>query len=151
MALSHTVIETRYAGTRWRTRLRVVDSDTGKQYIRNYQSKIAPDQGRLDALGALAESRIQNELDYEANVMNPTSDIDGLRDDLYALKLDIVRKLRQNNGVSLEQAQNYLNGKYPEYALIFPILYARWKARIGVATWAQFKQWVIDYKFRDID
>ncbi len=61
--LNSNIIETRPEGDRWITRLRVVDSDTGRQYIHMLQSKSKPDAKREAYLGQLAIDNTQAQLD----------------------------------------------------------------------------------------
>lgn len=151
MPLIHAIIETRQEGNRWRTRLRVVESDTGEQYIRMFQSKAAPDQARLDELGALAISRIQNELDMEANDMNLKTDAVRLLEYYRNIKRDIILRIRQFPGATAQQAKDYIAVEYPNSPFNFDELYGIWIGMINVSTWAQFKVWVINHKFREID
>ncbi len=151
MALSHNIIETRQNGSSWQIRLRVVDSDTEAQYIRNFQSKTMPDQARLDELGALAISRIQNELDMDANAMNLTTDEDRLLEYYRTIKGDIVLRIRQFPGATAQQAKDYIAVEYPNSPFNFDEFYGIWIGMVNVSTWADFKTWVIDRKFRGID
>lgn len=65
MALSQNIIETRQNGVSWITRIRVVDSDTGKQYIHMLQTGWKPDAKRLAYLEQLAIDTTQAQLDAE--------------------------------------------------------------------------------------
>lgn len=151
MALVHNIIETRQEGNRWRTRLRVVDSDTGLQYIRKFHSETDPDQTQLDALGALAISRIQNELDMKANAMNLKIDETRLLEEYRKIKRDVVLRIRAFPEATSQQAKDYIAVEYPNSPFNFDELYAIWIGMINVSTWADFKTWVIDKKFKEID
>lgn len=151
MPLTHTIIETRREAIRWLTKLNVIDSDTGKVYNRRFQSKAEPDQARLDELGTLAKSRIQDEFDMQANAMNLRTDEDRLLEYYRGIKRDIILRIRQFPGATIQQAQNYIADEYPDSPFNFGELYSIWRRMIGVSTWTEFKAWVIDHKFREID
>lgn len=151
MALVHNIIETRLEGIRWQTRLRVVDSDTGKQYIHVFQSEVDPDAAMLDALATLAKDRVQYQLDMDANAMNRTTDEDRLLEYYRNIKRDIVLRVRAFPGATAQQAKDYIAAEYPNSPFDFDELYSIWIGMIGVSTWADFKLWVIDHKFKEID
>ena len=131
--------------------MRVVNSDTGKQYIRNFHSKTTPDQSRLDTLATLAQDRIQTELDYDANAMNLTTDEDRLLEYYRNIKRDFVLRIRAFPAATAQQAKDYIVAEYPNSPFDFDQLYAIWIGMIGVSTWDDFKTWVINKKFRGID
>lgn len=151
MALAHVISGIRPYLDGYILKITVTDTVTFKIYNREFNRDHIPDSAEQESWAMVAKSRIQTELDYRANAMNLGSDLEELDADLYSLKLYIVQRIRQFPDATLQQAQNDLDTKYPEYSVIFPILYARWKKTIGKSTWVDFKDWAIDKKFREID
>ena len=151
MALQSQIIETRQEGARYLTKIEVTDDITGQVYNRRFQSKVLPDQTRLDSLVNLAIANIQDILDMDANVMNLPIDEDRLLEYYRNIKLDIIRRIRAFPGATVQQAKDYVTIKYPKSPFDFDELYAVWIGIIGASTWAEFKTWVIDHKFAEID
>ncbi len=151
MALTHVITEIRPYLTSYILRITITDTVTGKIYSREFNLDHSPDSTEQDALATLAKTRIQIELDFEANAMNLTSDEDRLLEYYRGIKRDIVLRIRAVPGATLAQAQTYIAGEYPDSMFVFAELYAIWRNMIGVTTWADFKTWVIDHKFRGID
>jgi hypothetical protein len=151
MALTHTLIETRTYLNSYLALIDIKDTVTGKVYNRRFNVEHDPSAAELDALATTAKTRIQDDLDYEANGMNLTTDEDRLLEYYRNIKRDIVRRIRAVPGTTLAQAQTYISNKYPDSPLVFAELYTIWRNMISVSTWAEFKTWVINHKFRDID
>lgn len=63
--LKSNIIYTQFVVISWITRIRVVDSDTGNQYIHMLQSKSKPDAKRLADLEQLAIDTTQAQIDAE--------------------------------------------------------------------------------------
>ncbi len=150
MPLTSQILETREQSGRWLTLINFTD-DVGRVYNRRYQSRTEPDVTRLNELIALGKSQIQTELDMEANPMNLTTDEDQLLEYYRGIKRDIILHIRQFPGATAQQAKDYIATKYSNSMFDFDKLYAIWIGMINVSTWAQFKTWVINYKFRGID
>jgi len=110
-----------------------------------------PTDQELDALIAYRTVLIQQELDYEANDLNLTTDEDALLDYYRGIKADIILRIRRYPGATLQQAGDYIAGKYPNSPFEFTELYQHWLRISSCSDWAEFKQFIIDHKFRDID
>lgn len=151
MALAHKIVETRLEYNRWITKLNVTDSDTGKVYNHRFQSKTDPGATRLTELAALAKDSVQYRLDIDSNAMNLMTDEDRLLGYYRGIKRDIILRIRQFPGATAQQARDYIATEYPDSPFGFDQLYAIWIGMINVSTWAEFKAWVINHKFRDID
>jgi hypothetical protein len=152
MALAYTVVETRPYLNKWLALIDVTDTVTGKIYNRRFNIDNDPSAAELNALATIAKTRIQAELlDYEANAMDLSTDEDRLLEYYRNIKTDIILQIRAVPGASLAQAGIYITNKYTDSPFDFSELYAIWRNMIGVSTWAAFKTWVINHKFRDID
>ena len=151
MALTHTLIETRPYLNSWLVILYITDTDTGLVYNRRFNIGHDPSGVEVEALAVTAKTRIQDELDYQVNDLNLTTDEDSLLEHYRNIKRDLILRIRQVPGATLQQAQDYIAGEYPNSPFDFVELYAIWCRMISVATWPEFKTWVIDHKFREID
>ncbi len=151
MAFTHNIIEVRSYLDSWLVNIEITDTGTGQIYNRRFNSGHDPSAPEQEAFAATAKLRIQAELDYEANDLNLTSDEDVLLEYYRGIKTDVILRIRQSPGATLQQAADYISGKYPASPLNFSELYNRWLAITGSADWPAFKQFCINHKFRGID
>lgn len=149
--LNHVVIETRPDLNKWLALINVTDTVSGKVYNYRFSVDSDPSAGELDALAIIAKTRIQAELDCEANDLNLTTDEDLLLEVYRILKTDVILRIRAVPDDTAQQTKDYIAGEYPNSPFDFDELYAIWIGMINVSTWADFKTWVITRKFRGID
>lgn len=151
MALTHIIRGIRPYLAGYILKITVTDTVAGKIYDPYFDLDHIPDSAEQESWATIAKNRIQAELDFLANDMNLTSDEDRLLEYYRGIKTDIILRIRTVPGATLVQAQTYIAGRYPDSMFDFAELYAIWRGMIGVTTWADFKTWVIDHKFRSID
>lgn len=151
MALTHIVTGIRPYQTKYLLDIEITDTVTGKVYNRQFSLSFSPDAGEQTVWATVAKNRIQAELDYLANGMNLPTDEERLLESYRGIKTDIVLRIRAVPGATLLQAQDYIAAQYPDSPFDFAELYSIWLGMTGVSTWADFKTWVIDHKFREVD
>jgi hypothetical protein len=151
MALTHTIIETRQELSKHMAIIEVVDTVTGAVYVRRPMFRTDPSIAELNAQIAIEKERIQLEIDLYANDLNLTTDEDRLLGYYRGIKNDIILRVRQYPAATLQQAADYISGKYPDSPFAFSQLYQQWLSLSNCATWAQFKTFCIDRKFIGID
>lgn len=151
MALTHVITEIRPYLSDYIVRITVTDTVTGKIYDREFNLDHSPDSTEQESWATVAKNRVQAELDFEANDMNLTTDEEKLLEKYRDIKRDIILRIRAVPAATAQQAKDYIASEYPNSPFDFDALYAIWLDMIGVSTWADFKTWVIDHKFRGID
>lgn len=151
MPLTHELIKTRQYLQQWETLIDIIDTDSGKRYHQCFCTDTEPAEPMIAPLLQGAKNRIQLELDYEANLLNLTADEEALLEYYRNIKRDVVLRIRQYPQATLQQASDYITGKYPDSLFHFSRLYQQWLRISGCADWDRFKQFVIEHKFRDID
>lgn len=129
----------------------ITDTVTGKIYNREFSLDHSPDAVEQESWATVAKDRIQKELDYQANAMNLTTDEDRLLEYYRNIKRDIILRIRQFPLATAQQAKDYIASEYPNSPFGFDELYAIWIGMINVSTWAAFKIWIRDHKFREVD
>jgi len=151
VSLTDKLIRTRKYLNQWESEFLVTDTETGRMWHPLLCTPEEPTQAELDVLITSRKMLIQQDLDYEANDLNLTTDEDALLDYYRGIKRDVILRIRQYPGATLQQAADYISSKYPDSPFAFNELYQQWLQISGCSNWAQFKQFVIDHKFRDID
>jgi len=151
MAFTHNIIEVRPYLDSWLVNIEITDTDTGRIYNRRFNSDHNPSAPEQEAFAAVAKLRIQAGLDYEANDLNLTSNEDVLLEYYRGIKTDVILRIREYPGANLQQAADYISGKYPTSPLNFTELYNRWLTITDSASWSEFKQFCINHKFQGID
>lgn len=151
MALEYIIAGIRPYQDKYLFNVVITDTVTGKVYTHPFSLNYSPDAAEQESYADLARDRIQLKLDYEANGMNLTTDEDRLLEYYRGIKEDIVRRIRVVPGATAQQAKDYIAAQYPDSPFDFDELYNIWIGMIDVSTWDDFKTWVIDHKFREID
>lgn len=152
MSLTHRITSIRPYQEKYLLSIEVTDDVSGMVYTPPpFSLPSSPNPGEQESWATIAKDRIQQELDYKANGMNLISDEDRLLEYYRGIKEDIVRRIRAVPGATAQQAKDYIAGRYPDSPFDFDELYAIWIGMIDVSTWDNFKVWVRDHKFREID
>lgn len=151
MALTHIIRGIRPYLAGYILSITVTDTVTGKIYNPYFNRDHIPDSTEQEFWATVAKSRIQAELDFLANDMNLTSDEDRLLKYYRGIKTDIILRIRAFPLATVQQAKDYIASEYPDSPFDFDELYEIWIGMINVSTWANFKTWVIDHKFRVVD
>jgi hypothetical protein len=151
MALTHQIVETRQYLNGWLSIVNIVDTATSKIYHRRFNTPTQLTSGELDALVEAAKVLIQAEIDFDANDMNLSADEERAVEYLRNIKRDIVVQIRAAPAVTLAQAQTYIDNNYPNSIVNFDKLYAFYLNQLNLSTWAEFKTFVINHKFREVD
>lgn len=150
MALTHTVEIKPYLSG-YILRVTVTDTVTGKIYTPEFKRDHDPDTAEQDAFAILAKTRIQAEIDYQANVINLREDKQQMVEHLDGILRDIVLRIRADEAVELSVAQTYIDNRYPNSIVDFPNLYQFYMEKLGLSEWDDFKDFVIDNSFREVD
>ena len=129
----------------------ITDTDTGRIYNRRPQFKTNPSQAIIDAQVVVEKTRIQFDLDCDANALNLPTDEDRLLEYYRGIKRDVVLRIRAYPAATAQQASDYIATEYPNSPFDFNRLYGIWSNIVGTSSWADFKTWVIDHKFREYD
>lgn len=151
MALTHNIVETRLQYGKYLTLIDITDTVTGQIYNKRPRFKTNPSQAMIDAQVVIEKERIQLELDYISNDMNLMRDEELAIEYLRDIKRDIVVSIRATPGVTLAQAQTYVDTNYPDSVIKFDKLYQFYLNLLDLSTWDEFKLWVINHKFKEID
>lgn len=151
MALTHTIIETRPHLSKHLLIMEIADTITGLRYIRRSYFHTEPDSAEQEAQAVIEKERIQLQIDLDANDLNLTTDEDALLDYYRRIKIDVVLRIRQYPGATLQEASDYISDKYPDSPFDFNELYQQWLRLSNSANWTAFKQFCIDHKFIGID
>lgn len=151
MALNETLKDSRAYLAGWLSIVDIVDSVTGRIFHHRFNTSSEPSSGELDTLIAAAKLGDQAELDYDANSMNLTRDEERAIEYLRNIKRDIIIQIRAFPGVTLAQAQSYVDTNYPNSIVNFTRLYQFYLNLLNLSTWDEFKTWIIDHKFREVD
>jgi len=149
--LKHTVIETRPYLDKWESLIDIQDTDTGRIYHEMFSTQNEPTPDMLAPLVSRAKERIRRQIEIERNDLNLTTDEDRLLDHYRGIKTDIILRIRQYPGATLQQAADYIAGKYPNSVFDFSNLYSVWLDISRCDNWAQFKQFCIDKTFEGVD
>ncbi len=151
MTLVHDIIEVRPHLGSWLILIEITDTDTGEIYCRRFKSSHDPTLPEQEAFATIAKTRIALEFNYEANELNNTVDEQILLTYYRDIKKDIVLRIRQFPNVTLQEAETYITDTYSNSPFDFTKLYIQWLSLTGLSNWADFKQFCIDRKFREID
>lgn len=151
MALTHTIIETRPYLSKYLLIMEIADMVTGLRYTRRPMFHADPNAAEQEAQAIIEKARIQQQIDLDANNLNLTTDEDALLDYYRRIKIDVVLRIRQYPGTTLQQASDYISGKYPDSPFDFNELYQQWLRLSNSADWTSFKTFCIDHKFKDVD
>lgn len=150
MALTHTIIETRPYLAKYLLIMEIADTVTSLRYIRRSMFHTDPTLAQREVQAVVEKGRIQNQIDLDANSLNLTTDEDVLLNYYQRIKIDIVLRIRQYPAATLQQASDYIDGKYPDSPFDFSELYQQWLRLSNSANWAAFKQFCIDHRFTGI-
>lgn len=151
MALTHNISGIRPYLNNYLLNIVITDTVTGKLYSRQFSLDHSPDATEQDSWATLAKNRIQTEIDYEANEMNLREDQQRVLDYLDNILRGIIVNIRATPTVTLVQAQAYVDTSYPDSIVDFSKLYQFYLNLLNLSTWAEFKTFVIDHKFREVD
>lgn len=151
MALTHTISGIRQYLSKYLLDIAVIDTVTGAIYNRQFSLPSSPDSGEQDARAALAKTRIQKELDYVANPLNLREDQEKMLEHVDGIYRHLITSIRANHLLALSTVQAYVANNYPNSIIDFANLYQFWLDRINVSTWDEFKTFVLDHEFREID
>lgn len=151
MALTHIITEIRQYLTDYIVKIEVTDTISGQVYSRRFNLDHIPDSTEQESFATLAKSRIQDEIDYEDNELNLRQDQQRILEYLDNILRDIIGNIRAVPTVTLAQAQTYIDSNYPESIVDFPKLYQFYMNLLHLSTWAEFKTFVINHKFREVD
>lgn len=151
MALTHSLVEIRQYLDGWLSKVDITDDQSGRMWHERFNTPSYPTDGELDALVNGAKTRIQKELEYEANDMNLPADEERALEYLRNIKRDTILQIRQYPGVTLAQAQAYVDANYPNSIINFDRLYQFYLNLLNLSTWDEFKTYLINHKFGGID
>lgn len=151
MALNETLKDSRAYLSGWLSIVDIVDSVTGRIFHHRFNTSSEPSSGELGILIAAAKLGDQAMLDYDANDMNLTRDEEKAIEYLRNIKRDIITQIRAHPAVTLVQAQAYVDTNYPDSIINFSRLYQFYLNLLNLSTWDEFKTWVINHKFREVD
>ena len=151
MALIHSISGIRPYHSKYLLGIVVTDTVTGKICNREFNLGHSPDVTEQESWATVAKTRIQAELDYGANELNLREDQERVLRYLDNILTDIIVRIRANHLVTLPQAQNYIDANYPDSIVNFSKLYQFYLNLLGLSTWDEFKTFVIDHKFREVD
>lgn len=151
MAYTTEIQETRQYLSQWIALVTITDDDTGDIFNRQFCFDHSPSEAEILAMADQAILLIWLQGKYDENVMNlPVDELAALQY-LRNIKYEVIRQIRQNPGVTLVEAQNYVDTNYPDSIVNFARLYQFYLNLLSLSTWEQFKQWVITHKFENID
>lgn len=151
MALTHRIIEIRPYLTGWLSIVDITDTATSRVFHRRFNTPSYPTPEQGSALIADAKVQIQYQLDLDANDMNLPADEERALEYVRNIKHDIVTQIRAAPAVTLAQAQAYVDTNYPESVIKFDKLYAFYLNLLNLSTWDEFKTFVINHKFAEVD
>ena len=151
MALKEKILEKYQYLTSWYVRINIIDDVTNKIYHHEIAFDHDPTTIDIDTEIAKVKTRVQAEIDYDANDMNLPTDEEEAVEYLRDIKADVIKRIRQYPAATKKQAIDYINSKYTD-SLIDAAKLLDWYANyLGLATWDEFKTFVINKKFKDID
>lgn len=149
--LDHELIKRRQYLAKWESLIDITDSDTGRIYHEMFTTAEYPTVEILTPMVVRAKQRIQAQLDVEENDLNLTIDEDRLLDYYRNIKRDIILEIRAHPAATLQQAADYIAGRYPESVFVFSRLYDVWLEITNCANWEEFKLFCINKRFEGID
>jgi hypothetical protein len=149
--LTEQLVKRRQYLGKWESLVDITDTDTGRIYHEMFTTADYPTVEILTPLVVKAKQRIQAQLDIEENDLNLTIDEDRLLGYYRSIKRDVILRIRQNSGATLQQARDYIAARYPESPFDFSRLYEIWLEISNCANWEEFKLFCINKKFEGID
>ena len=151
MALTHQIIGTKQYLDQWETDVVITDTATGKVRDEKICTSSQPTQEQLDSLIEKRKTIIQQEMDLEVNSLNLPADEEALLEYYRGIKIDIVLRIREYPAATLQQASDYIAGKYPDSPFKFNELCRQWLRISKCGNWEEFKQFCTNHKFIGID
>ena len=151
MALISKIVEKYQYLTQYCVRVNILDDATGRIYHSEYAFASDPTSIVIDTQIASTKLLIQQEIDFENNDMNLTIDEEKAIEYLRNIKNDTVKQIRANPTATKQQAINYINAKYANSLVNVEKLLTWYANFLNLATWDEFKTFVINHKFEGID
>lgn len=112
MALSHQILKTRKHLNKWESWMIITDAATGRMWHPLLSTSFNPTLPHFESLIATRKTQIQQELDYEANDLNLTTDEERLLEHYRSIKEDVIVGIRNNPNVTQQQAADAIDAMH---------------------------------------